>query len=77
MSVGLETLRRVVSRGVASGEFRQNALIEFPQLIASPVLFSLIYKLVFEKHQALDTDRMLGEHVEMLLVYMRPEGGRP
>ena len=67
VSVGMGALRQLIRRGVDNGEFRRNALEEFPFLIVSPVLFSILYSLVFERHQPLDTDRMLEAHVNLLV----------
>lgn len=76
ISEGLAALRQLVARGVSRGEFNENALDEFPHLIAAPVIFSLVYKLVFERQQSLDTDRMLEVHVDILLNYLI-SGGEP
>ena len=46
---------------------RPSALDDFPQLIVSPVMFAVIWSLVFEPHQQLDTDRFMDAHVELLL----------
>lgn len=74
ISEGLAALRQLLARGVARGEFRHNALDEFPHLIASPVIFSLLYKLLFERYQTLDTDRMLEVHIDILLTYLKSDG---
>jgi len=76
ISEGLAVLRQLIARGVSRGEFNENALDEFPHLIAAPVIFSLVYKLVFEGHQSLDTDRMLEIHIDILLSYLK-SGGEP
>jgi len=67
VSVGLDAMRKLVRRGIRNGEFHPSALEEFPQLIVSPALFSIIYSVVFGKHDALDTDRMLEAHVDMIV----------
>ena len=65
------------AQGVDSGEFRASALEQFPHLIVSPVLFSIMYSIVFDKHETLDSDRMLEAHVDLVvrsLKITRPEG---
>lgn len=66
-SHGLAALRSLVAKGVREGEFRPSALSEFPQLIVSPVMMSVVWSIVFEAHQELDTDRLMEAHVELLL----------
>ena len=67
VSRALAALRTLIKRGVANGEFRESALIEFPQLLVTPVFFSVIWMIVFQPHSNLDTDRFIEAHVEMVL----------
>jgi AcrR family transcriptional regulator len=69
---GMTILKRLVERGVAAGEFRRSALQEFPQMLIAPVLFSIVWTLVFSPHQDLDTDRFIERHVELLLDAVKP-----
>ncbi len=74
VSHGLDALRTLVARGVACGEFRPSALDRFPHLLVSPVLFSVVWTLVFEPHQKLDTEALLKAHIELLLDAIRADG---
>ena len=67
VSRGLGAVRAVIEKGVRSGEFRQSAVDEFPQLLVSPVVFSALWKQLFDKHSNLDTDRFLERHVEFVI----------
>ncbi len=67
VSRALAALRSLIERGVDNGEFRESALNEFPQLLVTPVLFSIIWMNVFQPHSNLDTDRFIEAHVEMVL----------
>ncbi len=67
VSRALAALRRLIGRGVDNGEFRKSALNEFPQLLVSPVLFSVIWTTVFQPHSNLDTDRFIAAHIELVL----------
>lgn len=71
LSHGLEALRAIVRRGVERGEFRRSALDEFPQLLIAPVLLSTIWTGLFQRHQRLDTDRLLARHVDFVLDAVR------
>lgn len=67
VSRSLAALRTLIKRGVANGEFRESALIEFPQLLVTPVFFSVIWMIIFQPHSNLDTDRFIEAHVEIVL----------
>ncbi len=67
VSRALAALRSLIERGVANGEFRVSALNEFPQLLVTPVLFSVVWLNIFQPHSSLDTDRFIEAHVEMVL----------
>jgi AcrR family transcriptional regulator len=64
---GLNAMRMLVARGVANGEFRKSALDEFPQLLITPVLFSVVWTGTFSKQSELDTDRFIESHLDMML----------
>jgi AcrR family transcriptional regulator len=67
VSRALNALRSLIENGVDSGEFRDSALNEFPQLLVTPVFFSMIFTTVFKQQMTLDTDRFIEAHVEMVL----------
>lgn len=67
VSRALDALRTLIKRGVANGEFHESALNEFPQLLVTPVFFSVIWMIIFQPHSNLDTDRFIEAHVEMVL----------
>ena len=67
VSRALAALRTLIERGVDNGEFRESALNEFPQLLVTPVLFSVVWLNIFQTHSNLDTDRFIEAHLEMVL----------
>ena len=67
VSRSLAALRTLIKRGVANGEFRESAVIEFPQLLVTPVFFSVIWMIIFQPHSNLDTDRFIEAHLEIVL----------
>lgn len=71
LSKGLAAMRTIIKKGVQSGEFRESALDEFPQLIAAPVVFSILWKILFDRHDHLDTDRLIESHFDLLLNSIR------
>jgi len=72
VSRGLATITELLERGVANGEFRRTAVNELPHLLVMPVVFSMVFKLLFAK-QPLDTDRLIETHVDMLIAQMKGE----
>ena len=70
ISRGLAMIDALVERGVASGEFRRTAVNDMPHLVVMPVVFSVIFKLLFDK-QPLNTDALIEAHVDMLLGHMK------
>ncbi|MGC2410037.1 MAG: TetR/AcrR family transcriptional regulator [Methyloceanibacter sp.] len=83
VSRGIETVTRLIDRGVERGEFRKTRLRDFPQLLIAPVLTAIIWRGLFERHRHLDTDAMLATHIELLVDAIRApraysaEGGAP
>ena len=67
VSRALAALRTLIERGVDNGEFRESAVNEFPQLLVTPVFFSMIFTIVFKQQMNLDTDRFIEAHLEMVL----------
>lgn len=70
ISRGLGALQRVIDQGVDSGEFRPSVANEFPHLFVMPVVFSVIFRLLFEK-QSPDTDKLIEAQVDLLLNHMK------
>ncbi len=70
VSKGLGAIARCVERGVERGEFRETAVTELPQLLVAPMMVSMIWNILFAK-RALDTDRLIETHREMVLAYIK------
>lgn len=64
---GIAALQRLIDRGVERGDFRPTPLRDYPQLLIAPVLMSVIWRLLFERHRHLDTDAFLEAHVGLIL----------
>jgi AcrR family transcriptional regulator len=67
VSRGMETLQKLIDRGIASGEFRPTRLRDFPQLLIAPVLTAVIWRSLFERYRHLDTDALLAANIELLV----------
>jgi AcrR family transcriptional regulator len=77
VSRGIETLRRLIDRGIAQGEFKPTPLRDFPQLFVAPVLTAIFWRQLFERHHHLDTDALLRTHIELLTDAIRAPGRKP
>ncbi|MBT8085315.1 MAG: TetR/AcrR family transcriptional regulator [Woeseia sp.] len=67
LSKALDALQRLLRRGVQSGEIAPSAIEKFPQLLLSPVMFSVVWMLIMQPHHKLDTDAFIGAHVDLVL----------
>lgn len=67
LSKVIVALRQVLQRAVDRGELRHRALIEFPQLLAAPLLVAIIWNSVFGTFSPLDARSMLKAHIDILL----------
>ena len=72
ISRGLAMIDGLMERGVASGEFRRTAVNDLPHLVIMPVVFSVIFKLLFDE-QSLDTDAVIEAHIDILIEHMKGE----
>jgi len=61
------TLRRIISKGVESGEFRANANELYLQLLTAPVLISATWNLQFRDHDPIVIERYKQMHIDFVL----------
>jgi AcrR family transcriptional regulator len=74
VSRGIETLTRLIDRGIARGEFKPTRLRDFPQLFIAPVLTAIIWRSLFERHHHLDTDGLLATNVGLIIDAIKAPG---
>jgi AcrR family transcriptional regulator len=63
----LTALRALVEKGVASGEFRDTKIKEFPQVLIGPAVIAVAWTLILGERQKLDLDAYMEAHLELLL----------
>ena len=63
----MDAMRSLIRRGVENGEFRANAVLEFPQLLIAPVFFSMMWTSVFHRQSDLDTDAFIEAYMDIVL----------
>lgn len=74
VSRGLAGIDELLERGVQNGEFRRSVVNELPHLFIMPVVFSVIFKLLFAQHSP-DTDKLIETQIDLLIAHMK--GGAP
>ena len=70
VSRGLGAINELLQRGVQRGEFRKSAVTEQPHLFIMPVVFSVVFNLLFEK-QSLDTNRLIETQINLLIMHLK------
>ncbi len=70
VSRGLGAISELLQRGVQTGEFRKSAVSEQPHLFIMPVLFSVIFNLLFDK-QSIDTNRLIETQIDLLITHLK------
>ncbi len=75
---GIKVIRRVIMQGIASGEFRRTAALEFPQLLAAPGVLAIMWRILHGERHRLDLDAYSKAHLEFILGTLRMQAdGRP
>jgi AcrR family transcriptional regulator len=77
VSRGIETMTRLIERGIEQGEFKPTPLRDYPQLLFAPVLTAIIWRALFERHRHLDTDGLLKTNIELLTDAIRAPRAAP
>jgi AcrR family transcriptional regulator len=67
---GLAAIRRVVERGIERGEFRPTAVNDLPQLFLAPMILSVLWTMLFDKHK-LDADKLMATQLDLILDHIR------
>lgn len=69
----IEMMNKLIRRGIAAGEFRKSPVDGLPQLLVSPVIFSVVWNQVFAKHEKLDTDALIETHIDAVVNYLKTD----
>jgi AcrR family transcriptional regulator len=68
---GIRAMRMLVKKGVASGEFRDTKIAEFPQVLVGPAVLAVVWALILGERQQLDVAAYQEAHLELLLHGLR------
>ena len=67
LAPGVRGLKAVLQRGVESGEFNDTGLSEFPMMLMSPVIASVIWNHLFGKFTPIDLEVAMSTHLNTML----------
>jgi AcrR family transcriptional regulator len=70
VSRGIAAIQGLVEKGVRAGEFKRSPVTEQPLLFVMPVVFSVIFRLLFAK-QGIDTDKLIDTQIKLLIEHMK------
>src|SRR3984893_10742568 len=62
----IAAVRALLARALERGELRNDAIIRFPQLLAAPGIIAIIWNGLFERHDPLDVQALMGAHLDLL-----------
>ena len=68
ISIGLKALQQLLSRAAERGELRAPAVAEVPQIIASPLILSIVWGALFERLEPLDTKKLFDAFLDTLFL---------
>jgi AcrR family transcriptional regulator len=77
VSRGVDTLSRLIERGIERGEFKPTPLRDYPQLLIAPMLTAIFWRQLFEPYHHLDTDALLKTNIDLLTDAIRAPGRKP
>jgi AcrR family transcriptional regulator len=63
---GIAAVRALMTRALARGELRSDAIIRFPQLLVAPGIVAIIWSGLFEPHDPLDVEALMRAHLDLL-----------
>ena len=71
---GMRAVRQALSHGIASGEFRKTAAMEFPQVLAAPGVLAILWRVLHGERHRLDLDAYSKAHLEFVLRSLEKPG---
>src|ERR1700732_2731431 len=63
----LDMLRQAIQRGMDRGEFRNSAIIDFPQIVIAPIALVDLWMMMFDDRQPLDMKAYFNAHLDLVL----------
>lgn len=63
---GQAMLGKIMARGIARGEIRPGPVTDLPIIIMAPLLMAAVWRMTFNIHQPIGTERFLAAHLDLL-----------
>ena len=73
---GMAAVRLVLEKGIAAGEFRRTATVDFPQILVAPMVLAVVWTLINGERRPLDLDSFMAAHLQFALDGLRQAGER-
>ena len=70
VSRGVAAIKGLIEKGIRAGEFKRSPVTEQPLLFVMPVVFSVIFRLLFAK-QGINTDKLIDTQISLLIEHMK------
>jgi AcrR family transcriptional regulator len=70
VSRGMAAINELLERGVRNGEFKKSVVSTQPELFMMPVVFSVIFTLLFGE-KTIDTDRLIETQIDLLITHLK------
>ncbi len=70
VSRGIAAMEALLEKGIQAGEFRRTPSTEQPLLFIMPVVFSVVFRLLFEK-QDIPTNKLIEIQIDLLIEQMK------
>ncbi len=64
---GEALLKKVIARGIASGEFRAGPAAEVPIVVVAPAIVAALWRMTFDPVQPLPPDKYFDAHIDLIL----------
>ena len=64
---GRALIGRIVTRGVARGEFRAGAAADLPMVAVAPAIMAAVWRMTFEQFDPVPPERFLAAHLDLVL----------
>lgn len=68
---GKQILRKLIRRGIDSGEFRATPALTHPEVIIGPVILAAVWKMTFEPSSPLNIKQYMLTHLDIVLNGLR------
>lgn len=68
---GLGILDTIIQRGISRGEFKDTGLSEYPMLLMSPVMMTVVWNHLFSDKRTIELDDALQAHLNTVLEGLR------